>query len=607
MSPKRPSLFSNSSRYTSDTILSLQRQKCSDEVPLQLSGDESSDISEDESSDGGDYFDYDPTQDTKSVKSSLPQHPEATKHQNIQHGSRPQLENRGNRSSSNNIFRTKDISPRQRNSVSPKNSTNKEGSRGNIFFIPNSPPPHDADNEHVVHLSRNAPSGLPISVQRKDSLFTNKATITAGSADHVASSLSSTDISEVSDFEDHPSSLHDIDVNQVIADARSQHSERSAKSVDDTDSEWMSVSSESDMGPDSPITQPISFAKRMPIPQTASEISSISPPADDTLRSSPSSFKPRSLLSGLFLNEMSNSSIRSPVSTKSSKLEHSAPKPVLKRSSTTGVITVDSGNNARGLQRPSILLSKRYASSSDFTKKVAPHRSPILYIAEEDTIKEDLSKSGERNLFAKQTSSVGLSNFLATADGKNVSQTGDAKRGSSLVDQDASVHGADILLSSSLTKYATLKRESSFKNIFSKSSINISSLLGHGLSGKLRLHSDNRSCETVKSMPQQEVGNALPPMASSFAEHLSQQSLMESSKSESTTTTTKSVRVEPASLKDFTPSVQISESLKHSLMIDHKLGKAPLPERIISNDDLFSGHDKELFVHESSDYHSKGW
>ena len=125
-------------------------------------------------------------------------------------------------------------------------------------------------------------------------------------------------------------------------------------------------------------------------------------------------------------------------------------------------------------------------------KKVAPHRSPILYIAEEDSIKEDLSKSSERNLFAKQTSSVGLSNFLAMADAKNASQDPDQKSTNSQFDHDANLAGADTLLSSSLSKFSSLQRESSFKNIFSKSSINLTSLLGHGITGKLRLNSDHR-------------------------------------------------------------------------------------------------------------------
>lgn len=593
MLPKRPSLFLTLSQYTSESVLSMQKPKFSQESLEHASGEESSEISDDDFSDDG-YFEYAAQNRNQSVTNANDENGQNQTTIPFTH--------------IKSAMKEEDISPTQPYKAHATNSDSKRDkkgdNKGNIFYISNSP----SSQDHEKNGPGASPSSIseipaptfPRHVERKDSLFQNMAKLSTSSASNAASSLSSTDISEVSDLEDQPSSLHDNDIHQVIAEARSAKSSRSMRLMDDTESEWMSVSSESELGAESPVSQPIQFTKRITIPKSISENSHSSPPADDTLKSSPSSFKPRSLLSGLFLSEMSGPAVRSPVSTKSASFEHLAPKPVLKRSSTTGVITVDSNNNSRGLQRPSILLSKRYASSSDFTKKVAPHRSPILYIAEEDSIKEDLSKSSERNLFAKQTSSVGLSNFLAMADAKNVSQDPDQKSTNSQFDHDANPAGADTLLSSSLSKFSSLQRESSFKNIFSKSSINLTSLLGHGITGKLRLNSDHRPNDKFSQQPQ-------PPMASLFAEHLSQQGLMEQSRSESTITTGKSVRVEPTTFKDFTPSVQISESLKDSLLIDHKLGKAPLPDRVISNEDLFSGHDKEAFVQESNDYHSKGW
>ncbi|KAM9919237.1 hypothetical protein OXX59_008090 [Metschnikowia pulcherrima] len=595
MSQNRPSLFSDSSRYTSDSILSLQQAKqISSE---QVSGEDSSDISEDEMP-ANDYFDYDPERG-ETASSALPPVLDVRNEidGDIQKEGTAKLNMSPNHSLTGETV--------SRKHASHINSPTRTGSKGNIFFISGSPSPNAQDNhDRKASLSNDLAPEIRVLPGRKDSLFKSNASLSASSASNAPSSLSSTDISEVSSLDDHPNSLHETDINQVIADARSARSGRSLKSADDTESEWMSVSSESELAPESPVAQPISFPKRIPIPHSTSDESHTSPPADETLKSSPSSLKPRSLLSGLFLNEM-NSAARSPGSTKSANLEHSAPKPVLKRSSTTGVITVDPSNNARGLQRPSILLSKRYASSSDFSRKVLPHRSPILYIAEENSIKEDLSKAGEQNLFAKQTSSVGLSNFLATSDAKNNTQQAEFGSPKAHIAHDASSNGADAL-SSSLSKYSNLQRANSFKNLFSKSSINLTSLLGPGITGKLRLQSDNRSTETLKSMPAQHP-QATPAMASSFAEHLSQQSLMEPTKSESTITTGKSVRVEPTAFKSFEPSVEISASLKDSLMIDHRLGKAPLPERVISDEDLFSGHDKESFLNDSNDYHSKGW
>ncbi|OBA22285.1 hypothetical protein METBIDRAFT_11142 [Metschnikowia bicuspidata var. bicuspidata NRRL YB-4993] len=597
MLQNRPSLFQNQSKYTRHSILSLQKLAFSDANLEFASGEDSSDISEDELSDD-DYVQYEPAQSPRFVKT---QRHDAPMNQTI--GFASKLESRSALPTTETSTKV-DVQPIQAKQACNLNGASRANSKGNIFFISSSVSPRGPKNsESQSCLFNNEPPPTPMHIERKDSLFNNTATMSENSARNVASSLSSTDISEVSDFENQPSSLRKNEVYPIATDAISTKKGRSMKVTEDTESEWMSVSSDSELAPESPSIQPISFVKRIPIPQPVDD--NPCQPADDTLRNSPSSFKPRSLLSGLFLSELNNPAIRSPVSTKSANLEHVAPKPVLKRSSTTGVITVDSNSSARGIQRPSILLSKRYVSSSDFTKKVTPHRSPIPSVAEEDPAKEDNSNSDEQRLFTKQTSSVGLSNFLAMADAKNNTQHADLKSDSSHMDQQGTAAGADAL-SSSLSKYSSWQCESSIKNLFTKSSINLLSLFGHGITGKLRLQSDSTSNETVKSMPLHQP-EPVPPVASLFAEHLSQQSLMEPSNSESTLTTSKSVRVEPKVLRDFTPSVEISESLKDSLMIDHKLGKAPLPDRVISHEDLFSGLDKKAFVQDTSDYHSKGW
>lgn len=493
------------------------------------------------------------------------------------------------------------LSPEKPFEPSPLASdSSPEKKPGNIFYILNSPSPHDHAPAKSPSSLREGPNG-PLT--RQDSLFGK--TLVRPPYPPNLSSLSSTDISEVSDIEDDETDLEEelynpVDYTRSTA-SKSNRSARSMKSAtDDNESEWVSISSDSEQVSTSPGAMPLAFPKRIPNSSTAS--SNLAPASLEKQETvSPSLSKPRSLLSGLFLSEMSMSAHSSPTSAKSVQSAPVQPKPVLKRSSTTGVITVDKNGTAKekkSMQKPSLLFSKRYASLTDIPKKMASFRSPVLYVEEEETIPEADSRNSVDNLdslFAKQTSSVGLSDIIATGNSTSNDNTLDVKgRKSPALDR------GEATLSSSLSKYSSLHPSAggSYKSILSKSSLNLSSIFGQNKGNKMRFGSHNRSSETLR---------AREPVSPLFAEHLLRQNSLEAIL-EPPSVLSKSIKVAPKPKKNFQPLVEVSESLKDSLLIDHKLGKIPMPERVISDEDLFRGRNRDAFLEDSNDdYHLKGW
>lgn len=492
------------------------------------------------------------------------------------------------------------LSPEKPFGPSPRASDGPEKKPGNIFYILNSPSPHDHAPAKSPSSLREGPNG-PLT--RQDSLFGK--TLARPPYPPNLSSLSSAGISEVSDIEDDETDLegelyNPVDYTRSTA-SKSNRSARSMKSAtDDNESEWVSISSDSEQVSTSPGAMPLAFPKRIPNSSTAS--SNLAPASLEKHETvSPSLSKPRSLLSGLFLSEMSMSARSSPPSAKSVQSAPVRPKPVLKRSSTTGVITVDKNGTAKekkSMQKPSLLFSKRYASLTDIPKKMASFRSPVLYVEEEETIPEADSRNSVDNLdslFAKQTSSVGLSDIIATGNSTSNDNTLDVKgRKSPALDR------GEATLSSSLSKYSSLHPSAggSYKSILSKSSLNLSSIFGQNKGNKMRFGSHNRSSETLR---------AREPVSPLFAEHLLRQNSLEAIL-EPPSVLSKSIKVAPKPKKNFQPLVEVSESLKDSLLIDHKLGKIPMPERVISDEDLFRGRNRDAFLEDSNDdYHLKGW
>lgn len=503
-----------------------------------------------------------------------------------------------------------------------------EDGKGKLFFILNSPSPTDKA------LQENYPG------KRQDLLFTSSKDALTTRAD-LASSVSSFEVSEDEEGLDDEitaemqnaslAASHVSDGSKNFAGSKLEKSVRSMKSTD-TDSEWVSVSSDGDPSEPSPIPPPLSFSKRIPsLNSPKSKIGAIrgSRFAEENVEFT----APRSLLSGLFLNEMANLSVANTLkSGKESNEPSTSPslngnedqqvlhqKPVLKRSSTTGIITVDRRADKKSLQRPSIILSKRYGSLSDISRNLSTYRLPVLYVGEEDVIKEGDSGGGAAvgdNQFTKQLSSVGLSDFMVVANSSL-----DSSVLQSHVDTGQEVYRiahqqpsrSESRLSSSLSKFSTvhLTTGASLKSLLSKSSLNLSSLFGQPKgAAKPRLAPRSASTETVKSASTLKSPSKLEHSNSSQTGLISE--VQGTSPKEQTTNNkeqalSRSIRISAFPKKDFQPSVSISNSLKDSLMIDHKLGKNPLPDKVISEEDLFHGQNLNSLIQEVDDYHSKGW
>ena len=153
---------------------------------------------------------------------------------------------------------------------------------------------------------------------------------------------------------------------------------------DDNESEWMSISSSSVASSaisgngDGVVAraardESLQFTKVQLPPASTSSMETISSSSDhiQVPNTMPALPKPRSLLSGLFLNELAHQSAESSAgastnaSTKATTKPLTKPvaKPILKRSSTTGVTTIDQEN-----QRPSILFNRKFPSFTDVAK-----------------------------------------------------------------------------------------------------------------------------------------------------------------------------------------------------------------------------------------------
>ncbi|ODV67845.1 hypothetical protein HYPBUDRAFT_11010 [Hyphopichia burtonii NRRL Y-1933] len=394
-------------------------------------------------------------------------------------------------------------------------------------------------------------------IQRQPSLFNNKISYNQGDT-----SLSSTDISEdESEDEFRPPPTIPSQNNSL------QTYQNSTKS---NESEWLSVSSESDHLSHSPT--PLKFDKKKSIQIPNSSLSKIHSGETDIIKQDDS--KPRSLLSGLFLNELNDSS----------------KKPLLKRSSTTGIITVDQDHSAIGcdknkIKRPSILFQKKYTSMTDISKNYPHYQTNLL----RTSIWNDLSSppkpkpfvddENSNNLFTKNKSIVGVSDF-------NVTTKSDPAN-----DIPSSNHA--------------------FKNIISKSSLSLSNLFYQSKKyhGK---HKSNKPTPEIKSS--ETSFNSLDQSPS-----LNNNSVKTGSETIDTPLETDSFskKLSPKSTRREMMLSELSNSLKESILIDYRLGKVPLPTHVIKDEELLKNHKNRLGLdpnendsdenHDLDDYHSKGW
>lgn len=487
----------------------------------------------------------------------------------------------------------------------------------NIFFIANTPSPNGSQRSRSSNIEQSiqlSNANDPPLIKRQDSLFGGTNFNSNSAASQL--SLSSTDISE----DDEYSSNDEMEVGDdgdkdegLNSKPATSKSSKITQNIED-ESEWSSVSSDNESTKDSKIAQPLNFTKRIPIVSRNLANFKESTSYSDTKKDSPNNFRSRSLLSGLFLSDLASNSHSKTPFTKPQNGKITA-KPVLKRSSTTGFMMFDKTKQLKEsikLQKPSILYSKRFASLADVTRKPSDYRSPVLFIEEEDNVKHSGETLDEEHMYTKQASSVSLSNFKVTAHAIN-SSTNLSKPLSSSPEVLGNTDNAEAMLSSSLNKYSNLHHVSSLKNILSKSSLHLTNLFSQARKlrpGQMRSASSSESLkfQRYNSSPSKDVSSLDTRQSPHFSQENNALNLPSPSQLQPIDNSEKPrIDVKVLRQEDFEPSIEISKSLKDSVLIDHKLGKFAMPERVIREELLLGGQGINSLLEENDDYHSKGW
>ena len=557
---------------------------------------------------------------------------------------------------SDNVTKTLEVKPTN-SSLSPQDAMNAGPSCSPSSSCAPPPPP------------------LPGGLKRQDSLFNNTNNpITSKTLEYSSSDLSDDGIDEededdilddsISLNEDPPAKLDNPNDrnNSTVSAMTSKSDNRSMrKNSDDNDSEWLSVSSEEEKN--EPDYHPLQFNKRIPPSRKISsdtitlhppnksnavhENSNGSPPSDHLGQN----FKPRSLLSGLFLNEMANRHHHYKNTPNNTNR-----KPILKRSSTTGIITVGQENVTSSdckakIQRPSIMISKKFNSLVDIPKNY-PHRK--------NKNQNDQHPDEDYSLLNKQSSIVGISDFNVTSNSlpnhNENSPSSSSNGGSSLLSPNSTNHHHHpVNLSSSLSKFSVPKNNS-FKNMLSKSSINLTGLFStmsgnsgtsgtSGNSGQLNTNkktgsrpnlttekskssfgnSSESSMERSSFSPfpgnQSTVSESIfeeegrrgsaseptknPQLENKDLEHHQENEQSQSQSQSQSDDKLIGIRLSPKSSRKSMFDNELSTSLKESLKIDYKLGKVPLPKKVIGQ--RYTDSDNSINDINNDDYHSKGW
>lgn len=547
---------------------------------------------------------------------------------------------------------------------SRKDSLTVPQNNKNIFYIANSPSPPSDKKEKNPDTSAGVKSSDGSNdschsrgIQRQDSLFSNfqmnfkkdsdekveQVVLDPGDKDD--ENYTSTDISEDDSDSDDVLSEDEDKKGDKLNKIPIEKKESSAAENNDNDSEWLSVSSEDDDQKDANEDKfhPLHFNKIAPHMSSVTTNSStstdilplLSERSPDKYKSGvPPLSKPRSLLSGLFLNEMAQ------------QHDHETSpfpaKPALKRSSTTGVITFDQRRNqlfqsTNSLQpkRPYIMLSKRYNSATDISKKYPHYQNNHI---EKDILPPHSSKSGisddenDGTLLGKQKSIVGISDFNVTASSSAITNLPTSSITTSRSNS-SSIHSQrdHEKLSSSLNKLSGSTSQNSFRNLLSKSSINMSKIYKTSKYMLGRPDSSNSNVEKVAGFAALSQYSPSPgispspivtaPEASNSGDspklgsvHSTSSPISASLRKSSFSTSapkpsssdfkSRSIKFSPKTTRRSMLSSELSESLKESIIIDYKLGKIPLPTKVIDNN-----MKESLVVDEDDfdDYHSKGW
>lgn len=445
-------------------------------------------------------------------------------------------------------------------------------------------------------------------------------------------------------------SLHDTNMNISATRKNSSATRKNSTATsgrDDNDSEWVSVYSSSinstaASSKSVPKHQSLNFTKIEPPSSVLSNetISSLDNKRRNS-NSTPVINKPKSLLSGLFLNEMAHSQSSTPVPA-----PVPAPltdKPKLQRSTTTGVMTIDEEN-----KRPSLIFTRKFPSFSDIPRigkrvqspaSIATNRTNSSSSASESIVAVDVNNSfdGNSTPLKKQGSSVKISDI-------NVSKVPNSK---------TTVEEEHELLSNSLNKLSRSVSHHSLMNLLSKSSINLSRIYINSMT-KLKPESNNNNrnysgnfrsndVPQFKGKPDADkINRPISPInqqkspaseatrkqspssltsASSIPVHSSRSlatpppsaprvpkitttdtSIDNNKNAESNDNTGKAMTEEERELFE---NEELSSSLREALLIDHKLGRVAMPDGVMIQKSIVGGDPADDAVFD--DYHAKGW
>ncbi|ODV79438.1 uncharacterized protein CANTADRAFT_258963 [Suhomyces tanzawaensis NRRL Y-17324] len=448
---------------------------------------------------------------------------------------------------------------------------------------------------------------------------------------------SSTDISEDEDdySDDEIVAIQPKEAPDEFVLKRDRKSSNATQMTTDNDSEWLSVSSEDDdLKSEEPKFHPLQFNK---IPTMTKNISNSSTSTDilpvelnDSQKhrkrnSSPAiTTKPRSLLSGLFLNELA---------AQNQQNSHISPKPVLKRSSTTGVITFDQFKNGNRLgsvtelasnsKRPYIMFTKKYPSSTDISKNYPHFHNNSV---KKDIVQEDLKSNDDDDdsVMGKQKSIVGISDFNATASSSTSMVNEDMESSGSIHHTSPEPVSSHAILSSSL-KMSGSMTNNSIRSLLSKSSLNITKLYNNSKSmfGRYDGRDERNGEESKEEDKPSEPKVSIPVPAEKFdspklgsphsmstpitatpAKSLNDDLSLFKEGNQETADNINGIKLSPKSTRRSMLSTELSNSLKESIIIDYKLGKIPLPKKVFGPN--YEGM-PDIGEVDANDYHSKGW
>lgn len=509
--------------------------------------------------------------------------------------------------SGNNIHR-----PSLDDRISPRNVNHKREPSMTKFYIANSPSPtqnkaiDDKSNEQLLQQkSLDSQNGEQESrpTGRQGSLFNNfqfkersvqvndNESEEYDDVEEDDDSYDSTDISEddaelseVEEDEEEEQQQHEDELPQRQSsknNSSSRENKTSVSAANDNESDWLSVSTDS-VQSNVPIvknlkpqTQPMNFPKVDP--SSSASLATIPIEISDSQTNIALIKRPKSLLSNLFLNQLATTSAEPPIKHQSLLTSSIREKPTLQRSRTTGIITVD-----REVKRPSIIFTRKFPSVADIN---IPPLTPT-----------DSNSVAPQTPLTKQRSIVGISDInvsIKPAEEKTWSE-------------DGSVSASASLLSTSLNKMTRSSSHHSIKNLLSKSSLNITKIYQ---TNKPR-HRDNnvfhkRNDELTK--PDASLGHMKhSPSSLTSASSI----LMVSQKSSSTPPPPVLPRVtttEHEFQSDLLNNEELSKSLKDSILIDNKLGKIAMPEKVIDAGSFLRRESRLADSDDFDDYHAKGW